>query len=159
MPDLLHMIASLLTVAFAGLGGVFLAFSDFLMRSFDKAGQGKAVPVMQSVNREVFRHVFIPAFLIAAATSLVLPVYLVMRETGSAVTWLSFASVTYLAGCFGVTVLRNVPMNNRLEALEGHEAETYWRDVYRPRWTFWNSVRTAACFVAAGLCQAALLFA
>ncbi|MEO1749437.1 MAG: anthrone oxygenase family protein, partial [Pseudomonadota bacterium] len=57
----------------------------------------------------------------------------------------------YLIGCFGVTVFCNVPMNEALAGMDVSNEATrdYWLKTYVPRWTFWNSVRTIACAVAA----------
>ena len=63
------------------------------------------------------------------------------------------AGLVYLIGCFAVTVFFNVPMNEALAGIEtaSDATRTYWFDTYVPRWTFWNSVRTAACAVSAAL--------
>ena len=34
----------------------------------------------------------------------------------------------------------------------------YWREVYRPRWTTWNSVRTVTCLGASALVMFALVW-
>jgi uncharacterized membrane protein len=55
----------------------------------------------------------------------------------------------YLVGCLGVTIVGNVPLNNRLARVEAgtEEAREVW-GVYLRRWTFWNHVRTAASLAA-----------
>ena len=66
------------------------------------------------------------------------------------------AGLVYLVGCFGATVVFNVPMNEALAGMDLSSEATrhYWSDTYLPRWTFWNTVRTLAC----GLSAAMLLF-
>jgi len=56
-------------VAYALVGGVFLAFSDFIMRSLSHTGGVGGVEAMQVINREVFRWVFMTLFLGMAGSS------------------------------------------------------------------------------------------
>ncbi len=147
-------------LAYALVGGVFLAFSDFIMRSLALTGGHGGVEAMQVINREVFRWVFMALFLGMAPVSLIVAGYGAFGLSGPAATLIMMAGLVYLIGCFGVTVLCNVPMN---EALAGMEMETgatrdYWLQTYVPRWTFWNSVRTLACTVSAALLLAGLLW-
>ena len=50
-------------IAYALVGGVFLAFSDFIMRSLVLTGGHGGIEAMQTINREVFRWVFMALFL------------------------------------------------------------------------------------------------
>ena len=59
-------------LAFALVGGVLLAFSDFIMRSLATAQSPGGIEVMQVINREVFKYVFMTLFLGMAAVSLVI---------------------------------------------------------------------------------------
>ena len=56
-------------LAYALVGGVFLAFSDFIMRSLSLTGGLGGVEAMQVINREVFRWVFMTLFLGMGAQS------------------------------------------------------------------------------------------
>ena len=134
-------------VAYALVGGVFLAFSDFIMRSLANTGGAGGVDAMQVINREVFRWVFMTLFLGQAALSLVIVGIGFWGVTGLAGTAIMLAGLIYLVGCFGVTVVCNVPMNKALDGMDLSATTTqdYWVGTYLPRWTFWNSVRTVAC--------------
>lgn len=145
------------TLAYALVGGVFLAFSDFIMRSLALTGGHSGLEAMQVINRQVFRWIFMALFLGMAVVSLIFVGFGAFAASGPSGTLILLAGLVYLLGCFGVTVIFNVPMN---EALAGMEMSTdttrdYWLQVYVPRWTFWNSVRTIACAFSAAL----LLFA
>lgn len=63
------------------------------------------------------------------------------------------ASAIYIVGVFGVTAACNVPMNKALATLDpaSTEALHYWRALYLPQWTAWNSVRTVACLLASAV--------
>lgn len=146
-------------VAYALVGGVFLAFSDFIMRSLSLTSGTCGMETMQSVNRQVFRWVFMSLFLGMAPVSLVLAgiAWTHMNMPGASLLLLS--GLLYLAGCLAVTIICNVPMNERLAAFKAsdEDAQTYWTGTYLPRWTFWNTVRTAACILAAALQTAGLV--
>jgi uncharacterized membrane protein len=140
-------------LAYALVGGVFLAFSDFIMRSLSRTGGTGGVEAMQVINREVFRWVFMALFLGMAALSLVIAGYAMTCLSGPPGTLILAAGIVYLVGCFAVTVMFNVPMNEALAGMDLSEdaTRTYWTGTYLPRWTFWNTVRTLACGLAAAL--------
>jgi uncharacterized membrane protein len=140
-------------LAYALVGGVFLAFSDFIMRSLSLTRGTGGVEAMQVINREVFRWVFMALFLGMAALSLVIAGYAATSLSGPAATLALAAGIVYLVGCFGVTVVFNVPMNEALAGMDlsEHATQSYWTGIYLPRWTFWNTVRTLACGLAAAL--------
>ncbi len=144
-------------LASAVVGGVFLTFSDFTMRALDRAAPAAGIEVMQIINREVFRYVFMALLLGMAALSPVLIGYAHFSLNGPASRLIIAGGAFYLAGVFAVTVLFNVPMNNHLDTLDlaGPEAASYWKTTYFPKWTLWNHVRaiasvaTASCYLAA----------
>ena len=148
-------------LAYALVGGVFLAFSDFVMRSLALTSGAAGVQAMQSINREVFRWIFMVLFLGLAPVSLVIAGYGGWVLSGQPGTLMLIAGLTDFVGCFGVTVFFNVPMNEALASMDAQSdaTHTYWTETYLPRWTFWNSVRTAACAVSAALLLFALLWA
>ena len=147
-------------ISYAVVAGVFLAFSDFIMRSlFLTSGTG-GIEAMQIINREVFRWIFMTLFLGMAAVSALISGYSFMALTGPAAALITIAGLVYLIGCFGVTIFFNVPMNEALADMDLSLTSTksYWVQQYVPNWTFWNSVRTAACAVASGLLLIGLIW-
>ena len=140
-------------LAYAFVGGVFLAFSDFIMRALAMTGGHGGVEAMQVINREVFRWVFMALFLGLAPVSVIIAAYGAFALTSPAGTLIMLAGLIYLIGCFGVTLFFNVPMNEALARMEMSRTSTrdYWLETYVPRWTFWNLVRTMACAVSAAL--------
>lgn len=148
-------------LAYALVGGVFLAFSDFIMRSLSLTGGTRGAEAMQTINREVFRWVFMTLFLGMAGVSPVLVGYGVVNLSHPSGALILLAGLVYLVGCFGVTVVFNVPMNEALARMDLREEATraYWTETYVPRWTIWNTVRTLACAAAAALLLVGLLWA
>lgn len=153
------LVLHIVTLAYALIAGVFLAFSDFIMRSLARTGGVGGVDAMQVINREVFRWVFMTLFLGLAPVSIGLAAYAMLSSEGLSGSLMLAAGLVYLIGCFGVTVVRNVPMNQKLAEMDLSDPTTqdYWLGTYVPRWTFWNSVRTVASAVSALLLMAAMV--
>ena len=161
MAPTLFYLAHFAVPAYALVGGVFLAFSDFIMRALSvTSGQGGA-EAMQAINREVFRWVFMVLFLGLVPASLLIAAHGALIIGNGPGTMMALAGLTYFAGCFGVTVFFNVPMNETLAGMEASADATldYWSRSYLPRWTFWNTVRAAACALSSGLLLFSLAWA
>tara|TARA_R110002094_G_scaffold32631_10_gene45185 strand:- start:776 stop:1279 length:504 start_codon:yes stop_codon:yes gene_type:complete len=154
------VLTQLALLAYALIGGVFLAFSDFIMRSFAHTSGSGGIEAMQVINREVFRWVFMALFLGLVPVSLIVAGYAVSNLDGPTAVVMVLAGLTYLVGCFGVTVLFNVPMNEVLAGMDPSDpaTRTYWAQTYLPRWTFWNTVRTVACTASAALLLIGLMW-
>ncbi len=131
------------------IGGVFFAFSTFIMKALGKLPAAQGIAAMQSINFVVLNPLFLGVFMGTAALSLAVAI-VNLRNTPSA--FAITACVLYLTGTFLVTILGNVPMNNRLAALDPHSAAaaSYWQE-YLVQWTRWNHVRTLAALAACGL--------
>ena len=67
MSPFFFYLAHLAVLAYALVGGVFLAFSDFIMRALSVTSGYGGAEAMQAINREVFRWVFMTLFLGLAA--------------------------------------------------------------------------------------------
>jgi uncharacterized membrane protein len=147
------ILAQVCVIAYALVGGVFVAFSDFLMRSLARTSGTAGVEAMQVINREVFRWVFMALFLGLAPVSLLVALYGLIAISGTTGMLFAAAGLTYCVGCFGVTVVFNVPLNERLATMDVAEEATgaFWSQTYVPRWSFWNTVRGSACIVSAAL--------
>jgi len=147
-------------LAYAIVAGVFLAFSDFIMRALARTGGVGGVEAMQVINREVFRWIFIALFLGMAALSVFILIYGALVLAGGPRTLVMLGALTYLLGCFAVTIICNVPMNEALAKMKLSDQAThdYWTRTYLPRWTAWNTVRTTACALAAALMLSGLVW-
>ncbi|SPJ26133.1 anthrone oxygenase family protein [Palleronia abyssalis] len=145
-------------LAYALVAGVFLSFSDFIMRSLSRTSGSAGVEAMQTINREVFRWVFMALFLGLAVASIGLAAYGGIVVRGGVGMLMMLAGSIYLFGCFGVTIFFNVPMNETLARMIAaeHATSAYWTGTYLPRWTFWNTLRTVACVLSAILLLMAL---
>jgi len=160
MSSFIFIALQLAIIAYALVSGVFLAFSDFIMRSLAHTGGVGGVDAMQSINREVFRWVFMTLFIGMAPLSLAIAAYGGFIVGNGPGTLFTIAGLTYFIGCFGVTVAFNVPMNETLAGMDTNSAAArdYWNGTYLPRWTFWNSVRTFASGASAFMLLFGLLW-
>jgi len=160
MSSFIFLLLQFAIIAYAVVAGVFLAFSDFIMRSLALTqGQG-GVEAMQVINREVFRWIFMTLFLGLAPVSLAIAGYGWFAVGNGPGTMMALAGLTYFVACFGVTVVFNVPMNEALAGMDvsSSTARDYWTGTYLPRWTFWNTIRTIASTASAALLLFGLLW-
>lgn len=144
---------TLSAIATGLVAGVFLTFSDFVMRSLHAASPTAGIEAMQEINRKVYRSIFMVLLLGMVPVSAAISAYAYVVIAGPASAWLTAGGLLYIVGVFLVTVFFNVPMNNKLDAMAfaDAETETYWSR-YASVWTRWNHVRSiasagaAACF-------------
>lgn len=142
----------------AVIGGVFFAFSSFVMTALSRLPPSEGIAAMQSINVVVINRSFLGTFLGTAFLSLgIIVMSLIDQSHPSAVLFLSGA-VVYLIGTFAVTVFGNVPLNDQLAALSAAEPDSNndWQH-YLPRWTMWNHIRTVAALIAALILAIGLL--
>jgi uncharacterized membrane protein len=131
------------------IGGVYFAFSTFVMRALGGLDQAAGASAMRAINETILHSLFMPLFFGTTAACVILPVLALVAGTlpGTGLTLL--AAGLYLVGMFGVTVAFNVPMNNALASAPegGDQALPVWRRYLRG-WTLWNHVRTVASIIA-----------
>ena len=132
------------------VGGVFFAFSSFVMKALARVPASEGIAAMQSVNVVVINPSFLGAFLGTAVIAIgVVALVLANRSHPSAVLFLGGA-VLYLAGTFLVTIFGNVPLNDQLAGISTTDPGAVQRwEHYLDRWTFCNHVRTIAAMLAA----------
>ncbi|WP_367875050.1 DUF1772 domain-containing protein [Luteolibacter sp. Populi] len=127
------------------VGGVFFAFSTFIMKALARLPAPQGIAAMQSINIVVIN----PAFIAALFGTGLLCAVLVFTGGGSEVPYARWAAIAYLVGTIGVTMAGNVPLNDRLAKLDpqAESSAAVWQDYVRV-WTRWNHMRTAAALVA-----------
>lgn len=148
-----HPIADgLLLGAAAGsglIGGVFFAFSSFVMAALHRIPASAGIAAMQAINVTVINPGFLLGFF---GTAVLCGLLLLGCLTGHvpAETALVSGCLLYAIGTFGVTIACNVPRNDRLAELDADAVETkqYWEQ-YMTGWTRWNHVRTVCAVLAA----------
>ena len=140
------------------VGGIFFAFSSFVMKALARLPAEEGMAAMQSINVVVINASFLGAFIGTTLLSLgAVGIAIATWGRPSAYFFLGGA-VFYLLGTLLVTGLGNVPLNDQLAALspKGSGALDLWM-LYLDRWTMWNHARTVAALVAALLYALGLL--
>jgi uncharacterized membrane protein len=124
------------------IGGVFFAFSSFVMGALGKLAPAEGVRAMQSINIVVLNPIFLGAFVGTAIVCAGLAVLSLPAWSTPAGALRLAGCLAYLVGAFAVTMVCNVPRNDALAALPADTAAaaTYWAR-YLTEWTGWNHVR------------------
>lgn len=130
-------------------GGIFYAFSSFVMAALARIPASAGMAAMQSINITVLNGTFFAAFFGTAILCLVIIICGLMGLGGLS-KWAMIGAAIYLVGTIGVTIALNVPLNDQLAALDAHAAASsdVWLAYVRD-WTLWNHVRTVAALIAA----------
>ena len=138
-------------LACALLGGVYFAFSAFIMRALAETGAA-GVAAMNAINRVIQRSLFMPLFIGSTLASLALAVIGLFELPALRGVCLIAGGLLYVAGMFAVTMSCNVPLNNALAEVtaDTRAGTAIWKDYLR-RWTLWNHLRTVSCLGAAAL--------
>lgn len=91
------------------VAGVFLSFSDFIMKSLSMGTPVASIESMQLINRRVYNSLFLVLLLGMAIASLGLIAYALLNPLSSASSWIISGGIVYFIGVFLVTVIFNVP--------------------------------------------------
>jgi uncharacterized membrane protein len=151
MNQTIRSITTITAVGSGLAGGVFFAFSSFVMPALRRLPSAQGVAAMQSINKQAPTPVFMTLLFGTAALSAGLGVYAVLHRDEPQAGWLLGGSLSYLASIV-ITAAFHVPRNDKLAALDAGAADTarYWT-TYLSQWTAGNHLRTLTCAAAATL--------
>ncbi|GAB2560531.1 anthrone oxygenase family protein [Spirosoma areae] len=161
MPAVQNIILTSAATTTALMAGLFYAYSCSVNPGLHRLPDAAYLAAMQSINRAILNPVFFIGFL---GTALLLPlsVWVHYGQPVSVRFWLLLgATVVYVGGVLGVTMLGNVPLNEALDAFDLQTASvagiTTQRTAFEVPWNKLNTVRTVASVVALILVIAACL--
>lgn len=142
----------LLVAAAVGSGlmaGLFFSFSTFVLRALAKIPEPAGIAAMQSINVVIVRPSFLLVFFGTGVACVAVLIVGWNQLDRAAQVWTAIGGAAYLLGNLGVTVAFNIPLNNRLAAVdpESDEGARIWA-IYLIRWLRWNHVRSIACLLA-----------
>jgi uncharacterized membrane protein len=148
----MEMLIVCTAIACAAMGGVFFAFSTFVMQALRRLPPAQGVAAMQSINVTAVTPIFMTVLFGTAAASVMVGLRALLDRHGPTSSYLIAGSLSYLIGTIGVTIALNVPLNNALAAVDpsSGDAARLWMK-YARSWTAWNHVRTASGLIAAVL--------
>lgn len=141
------------TLASGLVAGLFYAWSCSVSPGLGRLPDAGYLTAMQEINRAILNPAFFATFV---GTLILLPVSCwVFRGDPRRFRLLLIASVLYAAAVFGVTLFRNVPMNEQLDrtGLQGATPAEFreYRERFEGPWNRWNRIRTMAAVVVASL--------
>jgi len=148
--DPIGALAILTALGAALVGGIFFAFSTFVMAALGRLPTEQGIAAMQSINVTVLNPWFFAVFFGTALGSMALALLGILDWGAPGSAYPIAGGLLYLVGCILVTIARNVPLNNGLAAVEpgSTEGAEIWTR-YLSTWTKWNHLRTVACLAAA----------
>lgn len=145
------------TLGSALMAGLFFTFSNTAMTAFGRLPPATGIAAMQSINVTILNPVFFVVFMGTSALSAALALIAAFDLTPAWSLPLLAGSLCYVIGSLLVTMVFNVPLNNRLAATASASAEgaAVWADYLRI-WTAWNHLRTLLSLAATALLIVAL---
>ena len=158
MSDRVLFAATLLAALGCGaMGGVFFAFSAFVMKALARLPAEQGVAAMQAINDAAVTPAFMAALFGTAVACGALAVSALFAWDERFAPYLLVGSALYLVGTILLTIAYHVPRNEALARVEPHgaDAESHWTR-YLSGWTSWNHVRAAAALAAAATFTIAL---
>ena len=153
--DRLLTASTLLAALGSGLiAGAFFTFSAFVLAALARLPARSGIAAMQSIIVAIKSPLFLTVFFGAALLGLVAP----LRWSEPGALYLLIGSLLYLNGPFGVTLLKNLPLNNKLLPMkpESAEAGRFWNE-FRAAWGLWNHVRWIGALGASAAFAAAFI--
>ena len=140
-----HLSTALTTVAAVGAGlsgGVFFAFSTFVMKALGRLPAPQAISAMNAINKAAPAPLFMLALFGTGVVSIVLSAVALRHLDQRWAVYLLTGTALYLV-CLVLTMVYHVPRNDALALVDpaGPGAAHAWAHYLSP-WTAWNHVRT-----------------
>jgi uncharacterized membrane protein len=144
-------------VASASIGGVFLAFSTFVMAGLGRLAAPNGIRAMQSINVTAVTPVFMAVLFGTAVLSIFLAVVSLV-DSSSGTAWSVGAAALYIGGVIAVTAAFHVPRNNALARVSADDAQgaAFW-NAYRVAWVRGNHVRMLCALASSALWVVSIL--
>lgn len=160
MSTLLTVATVAAMVSSALIGGIFFAFSNFIMKALERVPSAEGIRAMQAINITVLNPGFLGTFMGTALVCLGLAVVAIVGWGSAYSPYLLGGAVAYVGGTWFVTILGNVPLNDKLAVVDPNDsASTIVWEHYLERWTRLNTQRTGAALLAAVLFSIGLIYA
>ncbi|MEZ5828499.1 MAG: anthrone oxygenase family protein [Hyphomicrobiales bacterium] len=158
MEQLIFIATLLAVLGTALLAGNFFAFSAFLMRALSRLSAERGIVAMQAITAAIKSPLFLVVFFGTAALAAILSGVAILEWGLPGSCYLLAGSLLFLMGAFPVTMMRNVPLNNRLamaipDAKDGRE---FWKR-FQSSWALWNHIRTVTALLASAAFVMALV--
>lgn len=157
MSPILFALTLATAIGCGAMGGVFVAFSTFVMKGLGRLPAAQAVAAMQAINVAAVTPPFMLGLFGTAAGSVAVSVAALITWGESFAPWLLAGGLLYLVGAIVLTMAYHVPRNNALAGIDPQApgSEAHWGRYLR-EWTAMNHVRALAPLAAAAALTVAL---
>ena len=140
-----HLLTASTVLSALGSGliaGVFFAFAASVLPALSRLPAPTGIAAMQSLIAAIKSPLFLVVFFGTAALAVLMGIAATLKWSEPGALYLLIGSLLYLNGPFGVTLVKNVPLNNKLAAIKtgSPEAASFWNE-FRSSWSLWNHVR------------------
>lgn len=137
------------------MAGLFYAFNVAVVPSLRSIKATQHIAAMQAINTKIKNPVFFLSFF---GPTLLLPLAAYLHRGAEEFPWLIAAAALHILGPNGVTIVGNIPLNEKLDKIDANklseaEAEQIRQDFQRPGspWMQWHNVRTLAAIASTAL--------
>jgi uncharacterized membrane protein len=132
-------------------GGVFFAFSTFVMKALGRLPAAEGISAMNAVNKAAPNPLFMIALFGTGAVGIALSVVALGHLDQNWAVYALTGNALYLA-CLMLTMAYHVPRNDALALVNptGPGAAQAWAHYLSP-WTAWNHVRTVTALAGSTL--------
>ncbi len=143
------VLTAVAAIGAATAGGVFFAFSDFVMRALRRLPDQSGLSAMQAINRAAPSPAFMTVLFGTGVVCIAIGASAVPRYDESLAREQILGATLYLV-TIAVTAAYHVPRNEALANVDpgSGQANGAWRS-YAGAWTAWNHVRTVTSLAAA----------
>jgi len=146
MADLQVLVENFTVISFGLMAGIYFVFSNTIMKALSNVEENQAAQTMSQINSCILNPIFFLLFWGSAAGSCIV-VFLSFHNDFSLAVLVG--AVIFLIGSTVVTLVVNVPLNNRLQTavLNSVSMLDVWPK-YMNSWNSWNNVRTVSSGLA-----------
>jgi uncharacterized membrane protein len=134
---------TIITAVGAGIsGGVYFAFSTFVMKALGRLPATQGISAMQALNKTAPAPLFMLALFGTGVVGIVVSVAALGHLDQGWAVWVLIGTALYLISII-VTLVYHIPHNNALDLVDptGSGATHAWANFLSP-WTAWNHLRT-----------------
>ena len=112
------------------IAGVFFAFAAFVLAALSRLPAPAGITAMQTMIAAIKSPLFLVVFFGTAALAGLLGIAATLKWSEPGALYLLIGSLLYLNGPFGVTLLKNLPLNNHLAAVTPGSIESaiVWKE-------------------------------
>ena len=147
----LQVLTTIAAIGAGVSGGVFFAFSTFVMKALGRLPDAQGISAMNAINKAAPAPLFMLALFGTGAVAIVTSVAALHHLDQRWAAYLLAGTALYLV-CVIVTVCYHVPRNDALALVDpaGPGAAHAWASYLSP-WTAWNHVRTVTALAGSAL--------